>query len=208
MHPVQKSNKLNNVHNKDTMGNGKKINGVYSGPFMPLGGSVEDMLKEHDRQIQAAIRKAHAESVRIGVGELKAQSKAQGPLIVRKYNPQEENGFAYYNSEIQKSVVEKLTNNLKDDVVGTSLRMVLSHMDPALKMPMTNMHRVQESTKLNNVRIKDKMGNGKKTNRVYSRPLMPPDGSIEDMLKETKVKLKQQLGKHMQPWPKVVRHKT
>ncbi|WVZ88853.1 hypothetical protein U9M48_035321 [Paspalum notatum var. saurae] len=30
----------------------------YSGPLMPPGGNVEDMLKEHERQIQEAVRKA------------------------------------------------------------------------------------------------------------------------------------------------------
>uniref|UniRef100_A0A6V7QG98 [RNA-polymerase]-subunit kinase n=1 Tax=Ananas comosus var. bracteatus TaxID=296719 RepID=A0A6V7QG98_ANACO len=30
----------------------------YSGPLMPPGGNVEDMLKEHERQIQQAVRKA------------------------------------------------------------------------------------------------------------------------------------------------------
>lgn len=30
----------------------------YSGPLMPPGGNIEDMLKEHERQIQQAVRKA------------------------------------------------------------------------------------------------------------------------------------------------------
>lgn len=30
----------------------------YSGPLMPPGGNIEDMLKEHERQIQEAVRKA------------------------------------------------------------------------------------------------------------------------------------------------------
>ncbi|KAK8542455.1 hypothetical protein V6N13_136971 [Hibiscus sabdariffa] len=34
----------------------KKIQ--YSGPMMPAGGNIEDMLKEHERQIQQAVRKA------------------------------------------------------------------------------------------------------------------------------------------------------
>lgn len=29
-----------------------------SGPLMPPGGSMEDMLKEHEKHIQAAVRKA------------------------------------------------------------------------------------------------------------------------------------------------------
>lgn len=84
-------------------------------------------------------------------------------MIAREYNPREENGigknrFAYYNSEIHQSAVGTLTNNLKDDVIGTSLRMVLTHMDPALKMPMSNMHPAQDSTRLNNVQVsKDTM---------------------------------------------------
>jgi hypothetical protein len=30
----------------------------YSGPLMPPGGNIEDMLKEHERHIQEAVRKA------------------------------------------------------------------------------------------------------------------------------------------------------
>ncbi|GMJ11696.1 hypothetical protein like AT1G71530 [Hibiscus trionum] len=37
----------------------KKIQ--YSGPMMPAGGNIEDMLKEHERQIQQAVRKARHE---------------------------------------------------------------------------------------------------------------------------------------------------
>ncbi|KAJ3696765.1 hypothetical protein LUZ61_000470 [Rhynchospora tenuis] len=33
----------------------------YSGPLMPPGGNMEDMLKEHERQIQQAVRKARLE---------------------------------------------------------------------------------------------------------------------------------------------------
>ncbi|KAG6490956.1 probable serine/threonine-protein kinase At1g09600 [Zingiber officinale] len=37
----------------------------YSGPLMPPGGDVEDMLKEHERQIQQAVRKARHEKVEV-----------------------------------------------------------------------------------------------------------------------------------------------
>jgi len=33
----------------------------YSGPLVPPGGNMEDMLKEHERQIQQAVRKARVE---------------------------------------------------------------------------------------------------------------------------------------------------
>lgn len=33
----------------------------YSGPLMPPGGNMEDMLKEHEKQIQQAVRKARVE---------------------------------------------------------------------------------------------------------------------------------------------------
>ncbi|TKW39772.1 hypothetical protein SEVIR_1G201800v4 [Setaria viridis] len=36
----------------------------YSGPLMPPGGNMEDMLKEHERQIQQAVRKARVEKER------------------------------------------------------------------------------------------------------------------------------------------------
>ncbi|RLM78065.1 putative serine/threonine-protein kinase [Panicum miliaceum] len=40
-------------------GKNKRIH--YSGPLMPPGGNMEDMLKEHERQIQQAVRKARVE---------------------------------------------------------------------------------------------------------------------------------------------------
>ncbi|KAM7482072.1 hypothetical protein LguiB_006655 [Lonicera macranthoides] len=50
-----------------TMGYGSKKNRIhYSGPLLPPGGNIEEMLKEHEKQIQHAVRKA-----RIG----KAKSK-------------------------------------------------------------------------------------------------------------------------------------
>ncbi|XP_074264137.1 putative serine/threonine-protein kinase At1g54610 [Silene latifolia] len=36
----------------------------YSGPLVPHGGNVEDMLKEHERQIQQAVRKSRVEKAR------------------------------------------------------------------------------------------------------------------------------------------------
>lgn len=33
----------------------------YSGPLVPPGGNMDDMLKEHERQIQQAVRKARVE---------------------------------------------------------------------------------------------------------------------------------------------------
>ncbi|THF95767.1 probable serine/threonine-protein kinase At1g09600 isoform X2 [Camellia sinensis] len=36
----------------------------YSGPLMPAGGNMEDMLKEHERQIQEAVRKARLDRAR------------------------------------------------------------------------------------------------------------------------------------------------
>ncbi|PHU30090.1 putative serine/threonine-protein kinase [Capsicum chinense] len=37
---------------------------LHSGPLMPPGGSMEDMLKEHERQIQEAVRKARKDKTR------------------------------------------------------------------------------------------------------------------------------------------------
>ncbi|XP_059302505.1 probable serine/threonine-protein kinase At1g09600 [Lycium ferocissimum] len=37
---------------------------LHSGPLVPAGGSMEDMLKEHDRQIQEAVRKARQDKTR------------------------------------------------------------------------------------------------------------------------------------------------
>ncbi|GAB4844197.1 hypothetical protein Ancab_037563 [Ancistrocladus abbreviatus] len=38
----------------------------YSGPLMPPGGNIEDMLREHERQIQQAVRKSKARSKKHG----------------------------------------------------------------------------------------------------------------------------------------------
>ncbi|KAF8658041.1 hypothetical protein HU200_059505 [Digitaria exilis] len=47
-------------HKKDLQENrGRKYKRIhYSGPLMPPGGNIEDMLKEHERHIQEAVRKA------------------------------------------------------------------------------------------------------------------------------------------------------
>ncbi|KAJ3671581.1 hypothetical protein LUZ60_007660 [Juncus effusus] len=37
----------------------------YSGPLMPHGGNVDDMLKEHERLIQQAVRKARVEKIQV-----------------------------------------------------------------------------------------------------------------------------------------------
>ncbi|XP_076918691.1 putative serine/threonine-protein kinase At1g09600 [Bidens hawaiensis] len=137
--------------------------------------------EEEARKRKAEAMKGHVpESVRMGAGELKAQPKGQGPVTVRKYNPngRSKNRFAYYNSEIHQSAMGALSNNLKDDAIGTSLRMVLLTMDHAQKRPMSNMHPVQESTKPTKT-----MGHAKKISRVYSGPLMPHGGNTDDMLK-------------------------
>ncbi|KAG0469413.1 hypothetical protein HPP92_016113 [Vanilla planifolia] len=36
----------------------------YSGPLMPPGGNIEELLKEHERQIQQAVRKARLDKVK------------------------------------------------------------------------------------------------------------------------------------------------
>lgn len=38
----------------------------YSGPLMPPGGNIDDMLKEHERQIQQAVRKARRQGHELG----------------------------------------------------------------------------------------------------------------------------------------------
>ncbi|KAL6906207.1 hypothetical protein ACP4OV_003808 [Aristida adscensionis] len=52
---------------KETKDNGRKYRRIhYSGPLMPPGGNIEDMLKEHERQIQDAVRKARLGKGRVG----------------------------------------------------------------------------------------------------------------------------------------------
>lgn len=36
----------------------------YSGPLMPPGGNIDDMLKEHERQIQEAVRKSRLDKAK------------------------------------------------------------------------------------------------------------------------------------------------
>jgi hypothetical protein len=36
----------------------------YSGPLVPPGGNMDEMLKEHERQIQQAVRKARVDKER------------------------------------------------------------------------------------------------------------------------------------------------
>ncbi|KAK1300948.1 putative serine/threonine-protein kinase [Acorus calamus] len=50
---------------ESTMGYGVKKNRIhYSGPLMPVGGNIEEMLKEHEKHIQAAVRKAHLDKAK------------------------------------------------------------------------------------------------------------------------------------------------
>uniref|UniRef100_A0A5B7AE81 Protein kinase domain-containing protein n=1 Tax=Davidia involucrata TaxID=16924 RepID=A0A5B7AE81_DAVIN len=50
---------------KDSMGYVPKKNRIHcSGPLMPPGGNMEDMLKEHERQIQEAVRKSRLDKAR------------------------------------------------------------------------------------------------------------------------------------------------
>ncbi|XP_075649012.1 putative serine/threonine-protein kinase At1g09600 isoform X1 [Castanea sativa] len=44
--------------------NAKKNRIQYSGPLMPLGGNLDEMLKEHERQIQQAVRKARLDKTK------------------------------------------------------------------------------------------------------------------------------------------------
>ena len=54
----------------------------YSGPLMPQGGNIEEMLKEHERQIQRAMRKACLEKNTIEGG------RSQSLLHHRRINGQ------------------------------------------------------------------------------------------------------------------------
>ncbi|MQM16066.1 hypothetical protein Taro_049022 [Colocasia esculenta] len=50
---------------ESAIGYGTKKNRIhYSGPLMPPGGNIEDMLKEHERQIQQAVRKARLDKAK------------------------------------------------------------------------------------------------------------------------------------------------
>lgn len=42
----------------------KKSRIHYSGPLVPHGGNMEEMLKEHERQIQEAVRKARLDKTK------------------------------------------------------------------------------------------------------------------------------------------------
>ncbi|XP_015698746.1 probable serine/threonine-protein kinase At1g54610 isoform X2 [Oryza brachyantha] len=58
-HPPDRDGGNKNPEVKDAMNHGRKYRRIHhSGPLMPPGGNVEDMLKEHERHIQEAVRKA------------------------------------------------------------------------------------------------------------------------------------------------------
>ncbi|XP_008219089.1 PREDICTED: probable serine/threonine-protein kinase At1g09600 isoform X1 [Prunus mume] len=58
---ISSNKKDERVHSRDSrMGYVPKNRIHYSGPLVPPGGNIEDMLKEHERQIQQAVRKARA----------------------------------------------------------------------------------------------------------------------------------------------------
>ncbi|WOL15618.1 putative serine/threonine-protein kinase [Canna indica] len=51
---------------ESTTGHGTKKNRIhYSGPLMPPGGNIEEMLKEHERQIQQAVRRARHDRAKL-----------------------------------------------------------------------------------------------------------------------------------------------
>ncbi|XP_077224053.1 putative serine/threonine-protein kinase At1g54610 [Tasmannia lanceolata] len=52
-------------HKKDNKGYGSKKNRIhYSGPLLPPGGNMDEMLKEHEKQIQQAVRKARLDKAK------------------------------------------------------------------------------------------------------------------------------------------------
>ncbi|KAF9670536.1 hypothetical protein SADUNF_Sadunf13G0079300 [Salix dunnii] len=61
----------------------------YSGPLMPPGGNMEEILREHDRQIQQAVRKARLEKSGTkdnldGYGQLHNNSRYKGTTLQRE----------------------------------------------------------------------------------------------------------------------------
>ncbi|KAF8411919.1 hypothetical protein HHK36_004477 [Tetracentron sinense] len=64
--PTSSHRKGERVSGKEpTMGYTPKKNRIhYSGPLMPPGGNIEEMLKEHERQIQQAVRKARLDKAK------------------------------------------------------------------------------------------------------------------------------------------------
>ncbi|PIN22335.1 Cdc2-related protein kinase [Handroanthus impetiginosus] len=62
---VDSSDNVGGTSINDSMGYVPNRNRIlFSGPLMPPGGNMEDMLKEHERQIQEAVRKARQDKVR------------------------------------------------------------------------------------------------------------------------------------------------
>ncbi|XP_065013550.1 probable serine/threonine-protein kinase At1g54610 isoform X2 [Musa acuminata AAA Group] len=64
--PSSSQKKDGTIGRKDSIsGYGTRIKRIhYSGPLMPPGGNIEDMFKEHERQIQEAVRKARLDKVK------------------------------------------------------------------------------------------------------------------------------------------------
>lgn len=72
--PASSHKKDNKMDGKEpTMGYAAKKNRIhYSGPLMPPGENIEEMLREHERQIQQAVRKARLDRAKMkGYGEAK-----------------------------------------------------------------------------------------------------------------------------------------
>ncbi|XP_074589744.1 putative serine/threonine-protein kinase At1g54610 [Curcuma longa] len=64
--PASVHKKVDTIGSKDSvMGYGTRIRRIqYSGPLITHGGSIEDVLKEHERQIQQTVRKARKDKVK------------------------------------------------------------------------------------------------------------------------------------------------
>lgn len=52
----------------------KKSQIHYSGPLLPSGGNLDEMLKEHERQIQNAVRKARGDKKKSSGSNIQTQS--------------------------------------------------------------------------------------------------------------------------------------
>ncbi|KAF4373174.1 hypothetical protein F8388_019356 [Cannabis sativa] len=67
---ISSAKRSETMHTKESdMGYVQKKNRIhYSGPLVPPGGNLEDVLKEHERQIQQAVRKARLDKARTNKG--------------------------------------------------------------------------------------------------------------------------------------------
>ncbi|KAG5520353.1 hypothetical protein RHGRI_033056 [Rhododendron griersonianum] len=144
-----------------------------SGPLMPPGGNMEDMLKEHERQIQEAVRKARLDKARtkrnsISVSELTCFLNRESEVVFAGSCKQSLPGVG--SSWLNPRARTDLRRQTSILHASGGSRIACTPIGlRRMKLGMSGKDRVYVPNK----------------SRIHcSGPLMPPGGNMEDMLKE------------------------